>query len=275
MAELLLEVCLDFLPDGGSRTEDAMLRARYNMRCIAGFLRDLAMRQPPRQGLTAIEPAVVAGGVPAATACEKAGQWPNALALSALPQSRLSPDVITYNAAISACVKAGQGQRALVFSAALPQSFTAPDAITYKAAINACEAAGQGQRRALAFSAVLAQSPTAPDVITCNAAFTAPSRGTGDPSASWDNCEGDDGPLPALVPLGRPRTRGVPKKCLQVLLSFRKGIVAWELEPMGARKKGLQPLRVFLQHAGGPDCRSVHLGHPCGKASREGRARSV
>mmetsp|Transcript_141573 Transcript_141573/g.440109 ORF Transcript_141573/g.440109 Transcript_141573/m.440109 type:complete len:227 (-) Transcript_141573:398-1078(-) len=127
MAELLLEVRLDFLPDGGLRTEDALLRARYGVRCIAGCLRDLAMCQPARQGMAAIEPAVVAGGVPAARACDKASQWPNALALpAALPQSCLTPEVITYTTAISACEKDGPGQRALALPAALPQSLLSP-----------------------------------------------------------------------------------------------------------------------------------------------------
>mmetsp|Transcript_141573 Transcript_141573/g.440110 ORF Transcript_141573/g.440110 Transcript_141573/m.440110 type:complete len:221 (-) Transcript_141573:94-756(-) len=111
-----------------------------------------------------------------------------------------------------------------------------PDVITYNAAISACEKAGQGQHN-LVRSAALLQSPTAPGAITYNAAVTAPSRGTGGNCASWENCEGGGGPLPVLVPLDRPRTWDAPQECLQLLLSFRKSSVAWEVYPMEDRKR--------------------------------------
>ena len=45
--------------------------------------------------------------------CEKAVQWTSAIALLHLLKLEVTPDVITYNAVLSACQKSAQWQRAL------------------------------------------------------------------------------------------------------------------------------------------------------------------
>ena len=54
-------------------------------------------------------------------------------------QRGLEPDVITYSAAISACEKGSQWERALELLDEMRQRGLEPDVITYSAAISACE----------------------------------------------------------------------------------------------------------------------------------------
>ncbi|CAK9101579.1 unnamed protein product [Durusdinium trenchii] len=68
----------------------------------------------------------------AISACEKGGQWQQALEF--------------YNAAISACEKCGQWQHALKLFEAMPKAKVQPDVISYSAAIGACEKGGQWQQ---------------------------------------------------------------------------------------------------------------------------------
>ena len=50
----------------------------------------------------------------AISACGKCGQWEKALQLlDEMQQRRLEPDVISFSAAISACEKVGQWEKAL------------------------------------------------------------------------------------------------------------------------------------------------------------------
>ena len=59
----------------------------------------------------------------AISACEKGGEWQQALGLLAVTQTAdLVPNIITYNAAISACAKGQQWQQALVFSMVMQQA---------------------------------------------------------------------------------------------------------------------------------------------------------
>ena len=60
-----------------------------------------------------------------------------------MAQSRVEADTITYNAAISACEKAGQWVRALQLLDGMANSRTEANTITYNAAISACEKAGK------------------------------------------------------------------------------------------------------------------------------------
>ena len=53
------------------------------------------------------------------------------------------PDVITYNAAISACEKGEQWQQVLRILAEMRSVSVLPDVITYNAAISACEKSEQ------------------------------------------------------------------------------------------------------------------------------------
>ena len=52
-------------------------------------------------------------------------------------QKSLEPNVITYNAAISACEKAKQAEKALELLEEMRQGGLKPDVITYSAAISA------------------------------------------------------------------------------------------------------------------------------------------
>ncbi|CAE8656581.1 unnamed protein product [Polarella glacialis] len=80
----------------------------------------------------------------AISACEKGGQWQVALnLLSLVPEARVVPDKISYNAAISACEKGGQWQLALNLLSLMPEARVMPDEITYNAAISACERSQQ------------------------------------------------------------------------------------------------------------------------------------
>ena len=51
----------------------------------------------------------------------------------------LSPSIITYTAAISACAKGQQPHTAMTLLADMQHHDLAPDVITYSAAISACE----------------------------------------------------------------------------------------------------------------------------------------
>ncbi len=59
----------------------------------------------------------------------------------------LTPDVITYNAAISACDKGRQWQEALRLVYEMLAKGLTPDVITYNAAIFACEKGSQWQEK--------------------------------------------------------------------------------------------------------------------------------
>ena len=59
--------------------------------------------------------------------------------LTAMQPHDLAPDVITYNAAISACEKGQQPHTAMSLLTGMQPQDLAPDVITYSAAISACE----------------------------------------------------------------------------------------------------------------------------------------
>ena len=51
----------------------------------------------------------------------------------------LLPNVISYNAVVSACEKGQQGQQALGLLAVMQRTAVLPNVISYSAAISACE----------------------------------------------------------------------------------------------------------------------------------------
>ena len=59
-----------------------------------------------------------------------------------MQQQGLEPNVITYNAMISACEKGQQAERVLQLFEAMQQQRLEPNVITYNAMISAC---GKGQ----------------------------------------------------------------------------------------------------------------------------------
>ena len=60
-----------------------------------------------------------------------------------MPGRGVTPNVITYNATISACEKDGLWQQALELLREMPERGVTPDVITYSATMSACEKASQ------------------------------------------------------------------------------------------------------------------------------------
>jgi pentatricopeptide repeat domain-containing protein 1 len=86
------------------------------------------------------------------------------------------PNVITYNALISACEKGKQPERALEVFEAMQRQGVVPGVITYSALISAC---GKGKQPAWAlevFEAMQRQG-VVPNVITCGALISACEKG--------------------------------------------------------------------------------------------------
>jgi pentatricopeptide repeat domain-containing protein 1 len=65
--------------------------------------------------------------------------------LRVMPEAKFQPNQISYNAAISACEKAGEWQQALTLLSLMPEVMVVPNEITYNAAISACEKGYQWQ----------------------------------------------------------------------------------------------------------------------------------
>ena len=113
----------------------------------------------------------------AISACEKNAQWQKALGLfQAMCSSTLSPDVISYSATISACEKGGQWQHALNLLLAMRQDKVRPNVISYSAAISACEKGGQWQRALILFEA-MNEIKVNPNAIICSATISAYEKG--------------------------------------------------------------------------------------------------
>ncbi|HET9644124.1 MAG TPA: hypothetical protein VFP68_12365 [Burkholderiaceae bacterium] len=90
------------------------------------------------------------------------------------------PNTITYNAAISACEKAGRADKALELFDHLqthgPARSVFPNTITYSAAISACEKAGWADKALELFDHLQTHGPALsvfPNTITYNAAISA------------------------------------------------------------------------------------------------------
>ena len=78
------------------------------------------------------------------SACEKGGEWQEALRLfNEMDGKRVPRDTITYNATISACEKGGEWQEALRLFNEMDAKRVPRNPITYSATISACEKGGQ------------------------------------------------------------------------------------------------------------------------------------
>ncbi len=76
----------------------------------------------------------------AISACEKGGQWEQAMQLlQQMVKQGITPNVISYNAAISACEKVGQCEHAIKLFGDMEKEGIKRDVITYNVAISACE----------------------------------------------------------------------------------------------------------------------------------------
>jgi pentatricopeptide repeat protein len=94
----------------------------------------------------------------------------------------VAPNVISFNAAISACEKGGQWQRALSLLEEMRAAGVTPNVISFSAAISACEKGGQWQR-ALSLLEEMRAAGVTPNVISFNAAILACAAGS-QPSAA-------------------------------------------------------------------------------------------
>eukprot|EP00959_Pyramimonas_sp_CCMP1952_P399534 8371217-Pyramimonas_sp.AAC.1 len=78
--------------------------------------------------------------------------------------AKVEPNVISYNAGVSACKQGKQWQRALALLSEMRESELEPNVISYNAGISACETGEQWQR-ALALLSKLREAKVEPDVI--------------------------------------------------------------------------------------------------------------
>ena len=110
-------------------------------------------------------------------ACGKSKKYEKALELLAeMRKHGLEPNIITYNAAISACENCKQDEKALELMADMRQHKLMPNIITYNAVISSCEK-GQKYEKALELVAELRLHGLEPSIITYNAAITACEKG--------------------------------------------------------------------------------------------------
>lgn len=104
----------------------------------------------------------------AISACDKGGQYDRALGLlSEMIGLGLEADVVSYNAAISATCKGKQWASALSLLQQMRDEGLEPNGITFNAAISACEKGGQWTR-CLMLLEDMRESGHHPDVISFN-----------------------------------------------------------------------------------------------------------
>ncbi|CAE8614970.1 unnamed protein product [Polarella glacialis] len=110
----------------------------------------------------------------AISACEKSAQWQVALRLLsvAMPQMRVAPSEVSYNAAISACEKGGQWQMAIGLLHDMSEMQLSPDQITFSAVMSACEKGSQWQL-ALAILSRMPEMRALPNQISYSAVISA------------------------------------------------------------------------------------------------------
>jgi pentatricopeptide repeat protein len=126
--------------------------------------------------------------------------------LSEMFEATVTPDVISYNSAISALGKGGRWELALDVLGQMPQIGVIPDAISYSAVISACEDDGQWQ---LALNLLYRAKP---DTTSFNAAISACAKG-----GQWEL---------ALVLLSKMRTM----KAVPTCISFSAAISVHRLQ---------------------------------------------
>jgi pentatricopeptide repeat domain-containing protein 1 len=109
--------------------------------------------------------------------CIKSGSWERAISLlEKMRVAGISPDKVSFSAAISACEKSGQWKQAMALMREMRLEGVAPDTITYNAVISAC---GKGSEWALALKLfrLMNGDGIEADRITFNACISACARG--------------------------------------------------------------------------------------------------
>ena len=82
----------------------------------------------------------------AISACEKGGQWEQALRFGEeLRESGMTANMISFSAAISACEKGWQWQQALALPHKMREAGMSANVISFSAVISACDKGGQWQ----------------------------------------------------------------------------------------------------------------------------------
>ena len=127
---------------------------------------------PGGHAVAGAEPDVISYNA-AISACAKGLQWERALSLLDEMQARgLEPNVISFNAAISACKNAGRSERARSLLEEIPRRGLKPDVISFNTFISACEKGTQPED-ALSVLDEMKLSGLEPDVISYNSAISA------------------------------------------------------------------------------------------------------
>jgi pentatricopeptide repeat protein len=110
-------------------------------------------------------------------ACSKGGQWQKAVELlHEMPQHRLKADVTCYNATIDACSKGGQWQKAVEVLREMQQQGLKPNAISYNATIDACSTCAQWQE-AIKLLREMQQQQLVANIVTYSRVINACQKG--------------------------------------------------------------------------------------------------
>ena len=80
----------------------------------------------------------------AISACEKGREWKKALSvIDGMLNVSVEPDIVSFNAALSACYKTTQWQHSLGLFNALPKADIIPDVLSFTVAISTFEQSGR------------------------------------------------------------------------------------------------------------------------------------
>ena len=124
----------------------------------------------PRRG---IEPDVINFNA-AISACAEGAQWERARALlDVMRVNNVEPDVISYNSAIAACENGRQWEPALALLDDMLTRDIEPNVICFNAAISACEKGMQWERALTLLRILMPARGVAPDEISFNAVIAA------------------------------------------------------------------------------------------------------
>ncbi|CAK9022154.1 unnamed protein product [Durusdinium trenchii] len=111
----------------------------------------------------------------ATSACEKGWEWNRAVGLLQEIRQRQLLEVVSCNAALSACGQCSQTRAALAIFRSMRKESIYPSQVSYNAAMSACSAGGR-DKEALELLAEMHHTRFSPDLTTYNCAATACGR---------------------------------------------------------------------------------------------------